>query len=502
LSHRNQGDTNQVNSDRKINTDGGNYNEQIKGDYHENSGNQYIGNNGEVTGDGATIAGEIEKNNQSQNVTTTIEMHNHLQNQSDSKEIENNANSNEKLIKISIEEGKKKVFIQSPHSVENLKMCLEFITEYFNCEVEEIETGSIRFILKGSEQGLKKIVASFKSEELVRLLKHKFNLDLENAQLIDSGNSQENSQDSGGSQRLLIFTIAGNIDQSKINSLKASLIDNLDNKESSHRHTPIKNKKFINNLKMSNNNKINTNDGNYNEHIKGNYYEIKGNYYENSRNQDIDNNSGVIGDGNTIEIHNNLPNQSDSTEIEKNPKSVEKSIKTSIKKSSLLAVLAGGSFFILTFIGIASMNILSNYNNQGPPKTLSGSWKTIEGDAQISFKVKDDLIKDLKILYQYGDSPHCQLKDIQIKQANDKINEIIPIKENSFSFLTPAEYIVDGIPIRDKRISIEGTFDPNDYSVKGKLDLVQLQTLKNQESDNSVPCVESRKSIPWKAGKK
>lgn len=169
-----------------------------------------------------------------------------------------------------------------------------------------------------------------------------------------------------------------------------------------------------------------------------------------------------------------------------------------------LVAIISIAFISIAFIiqsKISNMNTPNLHSNQKLPKTLIDSWETTEGPVKISFKVKDEMVKDLKIVYQYGDSPDCQLKNIQIKQSNNGINETIPIKNDSFSFTTQAEYTVDGQKINDKNIAIEGTLDMNNSFVKGKLDLVQTTTLKNQGQDNSISCIEARKGIPWTAEK-
>ena len=207
-----------------------------KDDLYSQKGNLGIGHNsGGVIKDDAKVAGKIEENNhnQSQNLNTkvTVPITINTQNESNISERENVQKSKQEIIKLSIKKGYLEASIEAPNSVENLKMCFDFLRQRFDnsLEIKDIEQGSIKFILKGSEQGLKNIAESFESGELAPLLKQQFNLELEDAKLIDSDSSELSKKNQ--SQKLLAFTIAGNVSQADIDILKAALIDTSDNDE-------------------------------------------------------------------------------------------------------------------------------------------------------------------------------------------------------------------------------------------------------------------------------
>lgn len=169
-------------------------------------------------------------------------------------------------------------------------------------------------------------------------------------------------------------------------------------------------------------------------------------------------------------------------------------------------IIEGGSwvslcFMLLLFFYSNYSHLIFSEENQKPPKSSINRWKTTGGDAQISFKVKDNIIEDLRIIYHYGNIPHCNIQNLQIESLHNSISEQIIIQENSFSFTTPAKYRVDGQIISNKKIAIEGTFDRTNSSVRGKLDLIQIQTLKSLGKDNSISCIEARKGILWNAEK-
>ncbi len=190
-----------------------------KGDSYSQKGNFGIGNTSDCKIKGnAKVAGKIEENNnnQSQKIVNNQTIHNHLQN--DSK------------IKVSYENEHEKIQIEADN-IETLKMCFDFLAKRYDpsMKVQDIEKSSIKFILKGSEEGLKNIANSFKSGELAPLLKQQFNLELEDAKLIESDSSENYRINQ--SQKLLAFTIAGNVSQAHIDILKAALINTPDNEE-------------------------------------------------------------------------------------------------------------------------------------------------------------------------------------------------------------------------------------------------------------------------------
>ena len=241
--------------------------------------------------DNTKVAGKFEENNsnQSQDIANHVTVNLNQQDKLNFSKIGNNIKNNQKIIKASVKQGDIEYSAEAP-TVEELVECMTSLKKLFNVEVKDIEKGSIKFILKGSEEGLNNIVKSFKSGELAPLLKQQFNLELENAQLIDSNSSENVQRDR--SQKLLAFTIAGDVSQADIDILKATLIDTSeDNKEIRNEEKSHWNKNSlilnINQLEPSaksnhrrhnkmtgNNRNIEVTKGNYNESIQGNYYEI------------------------------------------------------------------------------------------------------------------------------------------------------------------------------------------------------------------------------------
>jgi hypothetical protein len=204
-----------------------------------NQGNSYLQNgnlgighmsDGEIK-NGGKVAGKIEENhdNQSQNTNNQFTVNISTSSESNSLKKPNNLIDHQNTIEMYIKEGDKEASIKTPYSAENFQSLLGFLQQRFNDNdlgYEDIKKSSIKLILKGSEEGLKNIAKSFKSGELAPLLKQQFNLELEDAQLIDSDSSQRDR-----SQKLLAFTIAGDVSQANIDILKSVLIDTPDNNE-------------------------------------------------------------------------------------------------------------------------------------------------------------------------------------------------------------------------------------------------------------------------------
>ena len=107
--------------------------------------------------------------------------------------------------------------------------CLKLLKELFDVKVKDIEKGSIKFILEGSEERLDDIVKLFRSGVLTALLKQRFNLEIEDAKFINSDSSEDYQKNQ--SQKLLAFTVAGDANQADIDILKAALIDTSDDDE-------------------------------------------------------------------------------------------------------------------------------------------------------------------------------------------------------------------------------------------------------------------------------
>ena len=128
--------------------------QENKGDSYFQKGNRGIDymNNSEIK-DKAKVAGKIEENNNNQ-FTVNI----NTQQQS-----KDNPIGKQNTIRMFIKEGNKEASIEAPYSKDNLKNILIFLKQRFNddsLEVENIEKGSIKLTLKGSEEGLKRIEKS------------------------------------------------------------------------------------------------------------------------------------------------------------------------------------------------------------------------------------------------------------------------------------------------------------------------------------------------------
>jgi uncharacterized protein YjbI with pentapeptide repeats len=202
--------------------------QEKKGDSYSQNGSHGIGHkSGGVIKGNAKVIG-TEENNKSQcqeiNAKQVTVNNNNPSNNLDNTTIKITKTT---TVKIGDRETSNTISIEIPpsHITVDLKELLEDIAGS-SIKIKDIEKGSIRFILKGSEQGLNRIAESFKSGKLAPRLRERFNLELENAQLIDSDRYQKDR-----SQKLLAFTIAGDVSQADIDILKAALIDTSDNDE-------------------------------------------------------------------------------------------------------------------------------------------------------------------------------------------------------------------------------------------------------------------------------
>ena len=208
-----------------------NLNQEDKEFLSSQEGNFGIGKMSDgVIEDNAKVAGEIEEKNNNQSQTSNNQVTVNINSKAESKSSE----SKEQILKMSLKEGDKEATIEAPFSAENLQSLLGFLQQRFNdklLEFKDIEKSSIKLIIKGSEEGLNSIVKSFKSGELAPLLKQQFNLELEDTQLIDSDSSENSPKNQN--QKLLAFTIAGNVSQADIHILKTALIDTSDEYEKS-----------------------------------------------------------------------------------------------------------------------------------------------------------------------------------------------------------------------------------------------------------------------------
>lgn len=142
--------------------------------------------------------------------------------------------------------------------------------------------------------------------------------------------------------------------------------------------------------------------------------------------------------------------------------------------------------------------------HQSLPATLDGKWEGTKEPVKVFFKVKDDKVEDLDIEYLYGNSVHCDYKNVRIKQSNNSKPIEHTIEDNHFTIQIPATYKLDDFPVSDKRLVIKGAFDKSNSSVSGKLDLETVRTMKktiNNKSSQSIQCIEERKGIPWSAKK-
>ena len=93
-------------------------------------------------------------------------------------------------------------------------------------EVKELKKGSIKLILKGSDEGLKNLIKSFKSGELAALFEQ-FNLELKDAKLINSDSCDICRKN----QKLLALIIASDASEADIDILKTALLKTSDGQD-------------------------------------------------------------------------------------------------------------------------------------------------------------------------------------------------------------------------------------------------------------------------------
>ena len=219
----------------KINNNSSSYNEDTRVDHIQGNIGDTVDQKDSSLGMGVNegttnahnIAGKLEENNKSQfqNLNNNVNVNINTPNASRSPEVEEIKTCQQKIIEISIKEKDKEASIKTPHTPENLKNCLDFLRDYFDIsiEVKDIEKSSIKFTLKGLRKELKNIVDAFESGTLAPILKEQFNLELQDAKLIEPdipGSYKEEN-----TQGLLAFTIVGNVSQADIDILKAALIN-------------------------------------------------------------------------------------------------------------------------------------------------------------------------------------------------------------------------------------------------------------------------------------
>lgn len=85
-------------------------------------------------------------------------------------------------------------------------------------KIEDADLGSIKLTISSSKEGLNKIADSFKSNILADIVKRRFNLELENVELLDD-------------DRSMILTIAGEVSENDLNILKKALARGSENKK-------------------------------------------------------------------------------------------------------------------------------------------------------------------------------------------------------------------------------------------------------------------------------
>ena len=112
-----------------------------------------------------------------------------------------------------------------------IEASLREITGDASLQIVDIEEGSIRLILEGSQEGLKRIKELFKSGELAEVL----DIPIENVTFIDAGTSNDN-------KKRLAFTIAENATRADIENLKAAFTEtsNQENTENNNKSRLVK----------------------------------------------------------------------------------------------------------------------------------------------------------------------------------------------------------------------------------------------------------------------
>ena len=122
-----------------------------------------------------------------------------------------------------------------------IEASLREITGDASLKIIDIEEGSIRLILEGSQEGLERLEQLFKSGELTEVL----DIPVEDVNFVDTGTSKDD-------KKQLAFTIADNATSADIENLKAAFIKNSEPRSTSIRKNPITIKQFLANLLSGN----------------------------------------------------------------------------------------------------------------------------------------------------------------------------------------------------------------------------------------------------------
>ena len=205
-----------------IKTEGGSSNDGIEGNCYEQNGKFGIGgmSGGEIK-DGAKVAGVINES-----ASNKIEIY--ITNKVDSLQSVNSAKTDRS--RECDETDNTSVTFSVLGSVEpinakklkSLLLQLQKLSGDATIYIDDIELGSIRLILSGSQEGLERLEALFKSGELSEV----FDIPVEDVRFIEPKIS-ENSEDTTTIERKrLAFTIAGNIDEADLAKLKAAVVEN------------------------------------------------------------------------------------------------------------------------------------------------------------------------------------------------------------------------------------------------------------------------------------
>jgi transcriptional regulator with XRE-family HTH domain len=201
----------------------------------------------------------------------------------------------------------------SPEDIAKLKAIVALIQEVSqdsSIKIVDIERGSIKLILEGSQKGLERLENLFKSGKIKDVL----GVSVEDVEFVTLPNSNSD-------KKQLVCTIAGDIAESEIAILKAALIETSDDTvEQSQSQNPISQSNSVSHADLLNaylnrpylsgthlavagagDRNINTGGGNYNERIQGNNFQGDGN-----RAVQGDNNQAVLGDNNQVTQQNQV----------------------------------------------------------------------------------------------------------------------------------------------------------------------------------------------------
>lgn len=114
-------------------------------------------------------------------------------------------------------------FEKSKINVAKLKAIEASLREFagdVSLQIVDIEEGSIKIILEGSQEGLERLEELFKSGELNEVL----SIPVENVEFTTYSPSTYNEDLTATNNRILVFTISGNVDKNDIQKLKTELI--------------------------------------------------------------------------------------------------------------------------------------------------------------------------------------------------------------------------------------------------------------------------------------